>query len=35
MVTDTGKEQNVPASVMTKPVSDGALTEAGSGCLAG
>lgn len=35
MVTDMGKEQNVPASVMTKIVSDGALTEAGSGCLAG
>lgn len=35
MVTDIEKEQNVPSSVMSEIVTDGTLTEDGSGCLAG
>lgn len=35
MATDSEKEQKVPSSVMTRTVTDGTLTEDGSGCLAG
>lgn len=34
-MTDIKKEQHVLASVMSEIVTDGTLTEDGSGCLAG